>query len=220
MARLAVRLDAPPAGGRRRVRPSEADRFDWTAVADHCRTAWLRGAFLAHGSLSLGTGRSHLELVLDPEAAAELAPRLVALGHPAAIRTRRGRGVLTWKSADAILELLRRLGASASALELETRLVTHQLHGHLNRVLNAETANLRRSAGAAARQVLAIDRLRRGSGWAELAAHERAVAEARVADPGATLAEIADALGIGRARVQRAFVRIERLAEEERPDVG
>lgn len=144
----------------------------------------------------------------------------MALGHPAAFRIRRGKGVLTWKSADAILALLRRLGATASALELETRLVTHQLHGHLNRVLNAETANLRRSAGAAARQVIAVERLRGGGGWAALAPHERAVAEARVADPGATLAEVAEGAGIGRARAQRAFRRIERLAEEERPDVG
>ena len=91
----------------------------------------------------------HLELVVDPaEDAPSWSARVAAIGAPAAWRIRRGRGVVTWKSIDGVLTLLRRMGASASVLELESRLVTRQLHGHLNRVLNAEEANLSRAVRA------------------------------------------------------------------------
>ena len=54
--------------------------FAWASAADHCRTAWLRGRFLSRGSLSLAGGRTHLEFVVDPPTAPELAARLTSSG--------------------------------------------------------------------------------------------------------------------------------------------
>src|SRR6188768_3258016 len=59
-----------------RVDGSDIAAFDWDTVADHCRTAWLRGRFLARGSLSLAGGRTHLEFVVTPEESPTLAARL------------------------------------------------------------------------------------------------------------------------------------------------
>lgn len=189
-----------------------APPFDWVAAREHCRIAWLRGRFLARGSLSLGVGRTHLELLVGPDEAAPLAARLADAGHAVSWRIRRGSGVLTWKRADAILELLRRMGATGAALELESRLVTHQLHGHLNRVINAETANLRRSVGAAARQGRAVAALRDAGRLDDLPPLEHRVALARLERPEATLAELAAELELSRPRVQRALARIEAAA--------
>ncbi len=208
VARLAVRLGPAPDSSSPEAPPS----FDWAGAADHCRMAWLRGTFLAHGSLSLGFARTHLEFVVAPADAPELARRLASLGLPAAVRLRRGRGVLTWKSGERVAAFLREIGAGPSLLELEARGVARILRGELNRLLNAEAANLERSVGASARQLEAIVRLQ---GDGRLAAEReavRVVARARLRDPDATLGELAAELGVTRSSVQRALERIERLA--------
>ena len=210
VARLAHRLR----------RAAEADRvgvgaFDWDAAADHCRTAWLRGRFLARGSLSLAGGRTHLEFVVPVEEAQVLARRLGEVDLPASWRVRRGRGVVTWKSAESVGMFLRRIGAAGALLELEARQVSRALRGELNRVLNAESANLQRAVAAAGRQLDAIDQLDADGRLAEQPYVVRLVADARRETPEATLAELAERLDIHRSAVQRALERIERLAETE-----
>jgi hypothetical protein len=195
--------------------PGDGARFDWEGAADHCRTAWLRGRFLARGSLSLAGGRTHLEFVVPPDEAATLATRLEEVGLPASWRLRRGRGVVTWKSAEAVGTFLRRIGAAGALLELEARQVSRALRGELNRVLNAESANLQRAVAAAGRQLDAIAQLDADGRLAEQPYVVRLVADARRETPEATLSELAERLELHRSAVQRALERIERLAEEE-----
>jgi DNA-binding transcriptional regulator WhiA len=188
--------------------------FDWAGAAEHCRTAWLRGRFLARGSLSLAGGRTHLEFVVAPDEAAPLAARLEEVGLPASWRLRRGRGVVTWKSAEAVGTFLRRIGAAGALLELEARQVSRALRGELNRVLNAESANLQRAVAAAGRQLDAIAQLDADGRLADQPYVVRLVADARRETPEATLSELAERLELHRSAVQRALERIERLAEE------
>jgi DNA-binding transcriptional regulator WhiA len=186
--------------------------FDWDASPEHCRMAWLRGLFLARGSLSLAGGRTHLEFVVDLAEAGPLAARVTAAGLPASARIRRGRGVVTGKNGDTIGLFLRRIGAGASLLELEARQVSRALRGDLNRVINAESANLQRSVGAAGRQMAAIAELTASGELAEQPNVVRSVAEARRETPESTLSELAERLGLHRSAVQRALERLERLA--------
>jgi hypothetical protein len=217
VARLEVRL-ARSGRGSERPRSDEGptpEAFDWRARPEHCRMAWLRGRFLAAGSLSLAGGRTHLEFIVPPDEAPELAARLVDAGMPASWRIRRGRGVVTWKSGETIGLFLRRIGAGAALLELEARQVARALRGELNRVLNAESANLGRSVAAAGRQIAAIELLASDGRLAAQSFAVRSVADARREEPEATLSELAARLGSHRSSVQRALDRIERLAEWE-----
>jgi DNA-binding protein WhiA len=209
VGRLMVRLRRNAPG---RDTEIEDPAFDWTSAADHCRTAWLRGRFLANGSLSLATGRTHLEFVLAEGEARVLADRLAELNMPASFRVRRGRGVVTWKSGDTIGTFLRRIGGGAALLELEARQVSRALRGELNRVLNAESANLQRAVGAAGRQLAAIEQLEVDGRLSDQPFVVRLVAAARRETPEATLAELAERLSMHRSAVQRALERIERLA--------
>lgn len=205
LARLAVRLGLRDSG-----RP-----FDWDAAAEHCRMAYLRGLFLARGSLSVASARTHLEFVVSVDEAPALASRLGAAGLPASWRVRRGRGVVTWKSTDTVGTFLRRIGAGAALLELEARSVSRALRGDLNRVLNAESANLQRAVAAAGRQLAAIDALESDGRLRSQPYVVRAVASARRETPEATLSELAERLGFHRSAVQRALERIEFLALHE-----
>jgi DNA-binding protein WhiA len=208
VARLAVRL-------RRNADLAPTAPFDWDSAAEHCRTAWLRGAFLARGSLSLAGGRTHLEFVVAPDEAPILARRLADVAGPASWRLRRSRGVVTWKSAESVGTFLRRIGAAGALLELEARQVSRALRGELNRVLNAESANLQRAVAAAGRQLDAIQTLESDGRMQEQPFVVRSVADARRQTPEATLTELAERLDLHRSAVQRALERIERLAEEE-----
>ena len=208
VARLAVRL-------RRARKEASAAPFDWSIAAEHCRTAWLRGRFLARGSLSLAGGRTHLEFVVPPDDAPVLAERLREVGLPASWRLRRRRGVVTWKSSEAVGTFLRRIGAAGALLELEARQVSRALRGELNRVLNAESANLQRAVAAAGRQLDAIAVLDADGRMPEQPYVVRLIADARRETPEATLTELAERLDLHRSAVQRALERIERLAEAD-----
>src|SRR5512143_1699397 len=211
VARLAVRL-------RHAAERASATPFDWAPAADHCRAAWLRGRFLARGSLSLAGGRTHLEFVIAPDDAQALVDRLADIGLPASWRLRRGRGVVTSKSGEAVGTFLRRIGASAALLEVEARQVSRALRGELNRVLNAESANLQRAVSAAGRQLDAIAALDADGRLAVQPPIVRLVAAARRETPEASLAELGERLGAHRSAVQRALERVERLALD--PDDG
>lgn len=213
IARLELRLRR----GRLETHGAVED-FDWGHAADHCRAAYLRGRFLTHGSLSLAAGRTHLEFVVPADEAESLCLHLGEMDLPASWRLRRGRGVVTWKSAETVGTFLRLVGAVAVLLELESRQVSRSVRGDLNRVINAESANLTRAVAAAARQIEAIETVDADGRLAVQPYMVRVIADLRREVPDATLAELAERLAIHKSAVQRALERIERLALH--PDEG
>jgi DNA-binding protein WhiA len=113
-----------------------------------------------------------------------------------------------------VITFLRRIGATTTVLELESRLVSRSLRGELNRAINAETANLLRSVIAGSRQLAAIDDAEAAGALAREPVPVRAVAAARREAPEATYAELAARTGLTRSAVQRSLVRVEALAEQ------
>ncbi len=127
-------------------------------------------------------------------------------------RIRRGRGVVTWKSVETVVTFLKVTGGSSALLELEARQVSRSVRGELNRVINAESANLVRAVAASARQLEAIEALAADGRLAAQPYTVRLAADARREEPEATFTELAERLGLHRSTVQRALDRIERLA--------
>jgi len=214
--------DAPGSRASAARAPVSAKRapFDWDRAAEHCRMAYLRGRFLAHGSLSLASGRTHLEFVLPAEEARQLCDQLAGFEMPATWRLRRGHGVVTWKSVETVVTFLKLVGGGSSILELEARQVSRSVRGDLNRVINAESANLQRAVAASARQLEAIGALESDGRLGEQPYGVRLVADARREEPEATLTELAERLGLHRSAVQRALDRMERLALHADEGVG
>jgi len=177
--------------------------------AQHCRLALLRGRILARGSLSLASGSVHLEINVSSSEASHLA-RLTERDHLGGHRReRRGKGLLVWKGRDVLIDLLRRLGATAAVAEMEARGVGREIRGSLNRSVNAETANLNRAVLAGIRQARACATALEEELLQMDGLHAR-VARARSGAPDATLSELAAELGLARSTVQRALAEIER----------
>jgi DNA-binding protein WhiA len=121
--------------------------------------AALRGAFLAHGSLTEPGRSSALEFTCPgPEAALALVGAARRIGVAAKAREVRGADRVVVRDGDAISALLTRLGAHSSMLEWEERRMRREVRATANRLANFDDANLRRSARAAVAAAARVER--------------------------------------------------------------
>jgi hypothetical protein len=234
IARTAVHLAStlgiavgPPggaSGGRARGRRHltvEVDRdalgsWSWDDAPACDRRAFLRGALLGSGSISFSASGPHVEFVLRSAAAAEeLRAALASLDVRALRAERRGRHVVYLKGQDEIGALLRLVGANRGVLELETHRVGRDVQARLNRLLNAEEANLGRTVRAADRQLSAIARLESEGSLNALAPALREAAAVRRQMPDADLDTLAAAIGVSRSAVNHRLRRLVELASDK-----
>ena len=127
---------------------------------DCCRAAFLRGAFLAGGSVTEPAKRYHLELVTSHiQASRELLALLTDMGRRPKQTARGGCQVTYFKSGGQIEDLLTLMGAPLSAMELMNTRAEKELRNGVNRRVNCESANLDKAVDAAQEQLQAIRRL-------------------------------------------------------------
>ena len=180
-----------------------------------CRIAYLRGAFLASGSVS-GPGDAHLELrAADHEGAALFAELAASEGFRLAVRDRRNHAFAYLKGLEAVAELLAVLGAHETAIRLEEAAVVGATRARANRLTNADHANIRRASRAADVQLRAIERLRDEGRLETLAPELREMAALRARHPTLSLRELAGRCSppATKTAAQRRLARLRRLAE-------
>jgi DNA-binding protein WhiA len=179
-----------------------------------CRAAYLRGAFLGAGSLSLGRS-PHLELRTTSLDSAALLVRLAhAEGVELALADRASHAVAYAKSWEAIESVLALMGAAETVLALEERAVVAETRSRANRLANADHANLVRTSRSARRQLEAVERLRADDELERLPDELQAVAELRLRHPTASLRELAARADppASRAAIHRRLRSLEELA--------
>ena len=134
---------------------------NFAMLEEHCcRSAFLRGAFLAGGSVTDPRKGYHLELVTShAQASRELLALLADMGRQPGQTTRNGSQVTYFKSSDQIEELLTLMGAPVSAMALMNAKAEKELRNGVNRRVNCEAANLDKAVDAAQEQLEAIRRL-------------------------------------------------------------
>jgi DNA-binding protein WhiA len=176
-----------------------------------CRRAYLRGLFLAGGSLSAGHSGYLLELRPPRGEATRSRHQLATARLVPATRMRRGRAVHTLRSADAIATFLRLAGATETLLRFESKRVSREMRGRTNAAVNAEAANLGRTVIAAREQAEAIRELARSGRLARLPRGLRVAAAARLRSPEASLSQLAQRLDATKWSVRQ---RLRRLVDE------
>jgi hypothetical protein len=215
-----VAADRVRSGGRHhvtvRIEHGPLGAWSWEQAAACDRRAFLRGVLLGAGSMSFGHSGPHVEIVLRGRAAAEeLQGALVGLGVRALRSERRGRQVVYLKGQEEIAALLRLVGANRGVLELETHRVGREVQSRLNRLVNAEEANLSRTVRAADRQLAAIAELEASGRLPMLGRAIRDAAAIRRRLPDADLGTLAAALDISRSAMNHRLRRLVELASEE-----
>ena len=214
-----ARGPARPAGTGRRPASAARRRSPGRPRATTAGRPACAGLFLARGSLSLANGRTHLEFVVDAgRGLRPLAARLARRsGCRPSSRVRRGRGVVTWKSAETIgtLPALGRRRRRAPRARGAPGLAGGA-GATSTGCINAESANLDRAVEAAGRQLGAIATL---DADGRLADQPHVVRAGRRRPPGdrrrRRSASSPSGSAIHRSAVQRALERIERLASHD-----
>ncbi len=159
---------------------------------DHCRAAFLRGAFLAGGSVTDPRKGYHLELATTHlRVSRELAALLREAGHEPKQVTRKGSYITYFKQSEAIEELLTEIGAPVAAMELMNAKAEKLLRNGVNRRVNCEAANVDKTVDAALVQRRAIAALEEAGTLEELTPKLREAARLRMENPELSLAQLA-----------------------------
>ncbi len=179
-----------------------------------CARSRLRGAFLSGGRVNRPDASPYLEIDCPTEAGADaIASCAGGLDIPMTVVERRGHWLALARSADAVAAFLSSIGAQGGRLEFEDGRVVREVRGGVNRRLNAETANLRRTVGAGVRQVAAIRLLMCDPARWDLApAAVREAAQLRLQLPGETLDRLAVEAGCSRSAMAGRLRRLEEMA--------
>ena len=150
----------------------------------------VRGAFIAHGSLTEPGRSSSLEITCPgPEAALALVGAARRLNIVAKAREVRGVDRVVIRDGDAIGVLLTRLGAHESVLAWEERRMRREVRATANRLANFDDANLRRSARAAVAAAARVQRAMEILG-PEIPDHLKEAGELRISHGQASLEEL------------------------------
>ena len=160
-----------------------------------CRQAYLRGAFLATGTLSDPGKSYHLEITSTSEDYAKsLANFLGKLELPAKVVLRKESYVVYLKESEAIVEVLGRMGAHKALLAFENVRITKNMRNNVNRQANCDNANVEKTMDAAQKQIDAIRYIEENGGFRSLTTPLRLMAEARMEHPDTPLKELGEVM--------------------------
>lgn len=156
-----------------------------------CRSALLRGAFLAGGSVTDPRKGYHLELATSHyHVGRELPALLREAGFEPKETQRKGNRVVYFKHSDHIEDFLTFLGAPVSAMAVMNAKLERDLQGRVNRQVNCDSANLDKTVAAAREQLAAIERLRAAGRLETLPDKLREAAALRLDHPELNLAQL------------------------------
>ena len=169
-----------------------------------CKASFLRGAFLAGGSVTDPGKGYHMELATTHQAVAretELLVREVMNFSPKTAR-RGGAQVLYLKQSEQISDFLTRLGAPVAAMGIMEARLEKELNNKVNRRCNCDDANTSKVVEAAQEQLGVIRRLRELGMLDSLPDKLRQAALAREENPSASLSELAAMMELAKEAIQ------------------
>ncbi len=184
-----------------------------------CRRAFIRGAFLASGSISDPEKFYHLEIVCTSQEKAEQMRQIInSFPVEAKIVRRKKYHVVYIKEGEQIGEMLRIMEASLAVMNLENIRIVKEMRNSINRQVNCETANIHKTVSAAIEQINDIKYIREYVGFDNLPENLREIALARLEKPEATLKELGDSLTppVGKSGVNHRLRKLKMIADKSR----
>jgi DNA-binding protein WhiA len=184
---------------------------------DCCAISYLRGAFLGGGFVADPHGDFHFELTAESAEMAEALVEVMArFDIEARIAQRRATYAVYLKGAEPIVTFLALVGAHRALLRTEDVRIIKSMRNDVNRLVNAETANLQKTAEAAMEQIDAINTLVDSRGLENLPPALQELARLRLENPDVSLRELGELADppLTKSAVYHRVRRIEELAAE------
>ncbi len=174
--------------------PEEGRTPDPSALScEFCKWAFVKGLFLACGTITRPDNAYHMEFLLrNEESAVGISDFLTELGAPPKITERRGglTGVY-YKDSESVVDVLGHLGANRAAFKLLDVKILKDIRNNANRVANCEAANIGKTVAASNEQMRAIEAIITSGRADELPDELRQTLDLRAAFPNDTLLELA-----------------------------
>ena len=184
-----------------------------------CKRAFLRGAFLASGSMSHPEKSYHIEMVCASKAKAEQIQKLInSFGLDAKVILRKNSYVVYLKEGSQIVDLLNIMEAPIALMEMENVRILKEMRNSVNRKVNCETANINKTVSAATKQAEDIRLIQKEMGLNKLPGGLQEIAELRLTYPDASLKELGEMLTepLGKSGVNHRLRKLSELAEDIR----
>ena len=184
-----------------------------------CRRAYIRGAFLASGSVSDPEKGYHFEIVCADSARAEqLSAMLESFGIEAKITLRKHSYILYVKEGSQIADILNVMEAHVGLMKFENIRILKEMRNSVNRQVNCETANLNKTVSAAVKQIEDIQYIQSTIGFEKLPENLAEIARLRLEQPGMSLKELGQMLTppVGKSGVNHRLRKLSFIAEELR----
>ena len=188
-----------------------------------CKRAFVRGAFLASGSISDPEKGYHFEIVYPDMEKAELLQDIVrSFEIDAKIVQRKKSYVVYVKEGAQIVDMLAIMEANVALMNLENIRILKEMRNSVNRKVNCETANINKTVNAAVKQMEDIKLIQRTLGFEQLNEGLAQIAELRLQYPEATLKELGMMLSpqVGKSGVNHRLRKLSILASELREKRG
>jgi cell division protein WhiA len=189
-----------------------------------CKRAYMRGAFLAGGSLNHPESSYHLEIFSSYEEHIQsLADLMNTYDLKVKMLPRKNGYILYIKEGEKITEFLGLIGAHQALLYFEDIRIVKDMRNSVNRLVNCETANLNKTVGAAIKQVENIRLIERELGVDQLPKKLREIAEVRLQNPDATLKELGEMITgetITKSGINHRFRKIAAIADKIRKGIS
>lgn len=184
-----------------------------------CRRAYIRGAFLAIGSISAPEKGYHLEFVTANEKKAkQLQEMIQSFGIEAKTILRKKYHVVYMKESEAIVDVLNIMEAHVALMKLENLRILKELRNTVNRRVNCETANINKTLDSSRKQQEDILLLKEKYGLENLPKGLQQIAQIRLEEPEASLKELGEMLEppIGKSGVNHRLRKLSELADKLR----
>lgn len=150
-----------------------------------------------------------MELVTGNAAFAEKLLKIMRRFRlPAKITDRKGDYLVYIKEGNGVSHFLQYIGAAQAYLTFEEVRVVKEMRNNVNRVVNCETANLQKTVDAAVRQRQAITRIQESGLYQRMSAKLREAAELRMANPEASMSELAAQSGLTKSGLTHRFKKL------------
>ncbi len=184
-----------------------------------CKRAYLRGAFLAAGSISNPEKSYHIEIVCANRKRANQIKMLInGFRLDSKVILRKNSYVVYLKEGSQIVDLLNVIEAPISLMKMENVRILKEMRNTVNRKVNCETANIHKTVSAAAKQAEDIAFIQKTIGVSKLPDTLQEVARLRLAHPEASLKELAElsTSEIGKSGINHRLRKLSEIAEELR----
>jgi conserved hypothetical protein len=181
-----------------------------------CKKALIRGAFLGGGSIINPKKSYHLEFATRSYECAERLIEIVShFGITPKLTTRKNEVLVYLKGSEEIADLMALIGANTAFMELYNTMIEKDMRNTINRQVNCENANMTKTANAAAKQMIAIDKISKLKGLDYLEDPLREIAILRMDYPEANLKELGEMLStpIGKSGANHRLNKILEIAE-------